>query len=339
METIAGSLKSKDKGLEYYIDEKTLDTLKMKQEPVAINGDNDTTNQMTVGNNKDTAITYSASTKSSKYQKIKDQELKTEKVEQTKNATYDFSQFAIVAHKKNKQIIDAFNSASNKKRKENNTESAYKKGRSNKTSEFLGIDKVVVLTPFYMKVIDQKKSNIKYLKGEAGQIDFCKRMVTNAERAKMNIELLNVRNLEEQDIEKLNDFTFMQEYLRDRVNHSNNVDIPFQNRAQLLTLAKKYGTNKFMWSGVISFREDPSKTTKLAILTASVPFLLPFTLSPLINNGRWTLYFNLIYNVETDELVFSNYREINNRTADYILDQNIYDTFYQIKQKPIEHSK
>lgn len=339
LETIAGSLKSKDKGLEYYIDEKTLDTLKMKQEPVAINGDNDTTNQMTVGNNKDTAITYSASTKSSKYQKIKDQELKAEKVEQTKNATYDFSQFAIVAHKKNKQIIDAFNSASNKKRKENNTESAYKKGRSNKTSEFLGIDKVVVLTPFYMKVIDQKKSNIKYLKGEAGQIDFCKRMVTNAERAKMNIELLNVRNLEEQDIEKLNDITFMQEYLRDRVNHSNNVDIPFQNRAQLLTLAKKYGTNKFMWSGVISFREDPSKTTKLAILTASVPFLLPFTLSPLINNGRWTLYFNLIYNVETDELVFSNYREINNRTADYILDQNIYDTFYQIKQKPIEHSK
>ena len=68
LETIAGSLKSKDKGLEYYIDEKTLDTLKMKQEPVAINGDNDTTNQMTVGNNKDTAITYSASTKSSKYQ-------------------------------------------------------------------------------------------------------------------------------------------------------------------------------------------------------------------------------------------------------------------------------
>lgn len=331
LETIASSLKLKGKGLDYYYDQSLFDSIKTSETTKIL--DADSTNLVSSEEKKDSVISLNITTKSSKYQKIKKQDVKAEMV---KSGTYDFSQLAIATYKKDKLIEDAFATAADKKRKEQGADVSYKKGRSNKTSSFLGLEKVVVMTPFYMDIIDKKKSNIKYIKGEAGQIDFSRRIVSIAKKAKVEIEMLNVRNIEENEIEKLNDITFMQEYIRDRVNHPNDIDVPFQNRTRMLELAKKYGSNHFMWSGMVSYREDPSKTTKLAILTASLPFILPFTLSPLINNGRWTIYFNMIYNVETDELEFSNYREINNRTASYIMDQNIYDTFYQIKQKPIE---
>ncbi len=203
--------------------------------------------------------------------------------------------------------------------------------RENKTYA-LGLDKIVIVDPYFARINATKKSDYKYLQSEAGQVDFAERLKANAKTAKLEVEVLNTKNLEESECEKVNDIAIMEEYISERLDHKKGVNLPYAERERLLAIAEKYGTDHFMWTGTISLT-DISTLKRLVIPTAIVPVILPFTLPAMINRGQYTIYFALVYNVATDKLEYSTFREINNRTRGYILDSHIYDVFNQIKTK------
>lgn len=242
-----------------------------------------------------------------------------------------YSRYAVVNYKNEPWMLEAFNDSNlvDNWAKDNEYE-----GRklANKQTKALGLEKVIVVNPQYIRINDNLEESVRYLKSEAGQVDFSERIKSNAKVAKLNVEVIDNKNLTETEVQKLNDIALLQEYLSDR-NFHNHMNVPFPHQYKLEEIIKKYDCKHILWSGVISYDERFKGRTALAIVSSLVPVMLPFTLIPMINKGHWTFYFNLVYDLESNRAVFSNFREINNRTAGYILNSHIYDTFYQIKHK------
>ncbi len=198
----------------------------------------------------------------------------------------------------------------------------------------LGLDKIVIVDPDYARINARKKEKYKYIESEGGQVDFAERLRLNAKKAKLGAEVLNTKNLDAGEAEKLNDVALMTDYISERLSHEKDVDMPFAERERIKALAKKYNTDYFMWTGAISLTDRNRWNVLLILYSAIFPPILPFTLAPMINGGQFTIYYALVYDVNTDEIKMSTYREIKNRTRGYILNSHIYDVLNQVKSKP-----
>jgi hypothetical protein len=203
----------------------------------------------------------------------------------------------------------------------------------------LGIDKIVVVDPEYERINARKKEKYKYIASESGQVDFAERLKLNAKRAKLGADVLNTKNLSASESEKLNDVALMNDYISERLSHEKDIDMPFAERDRVLALAKKYNTDYFMWTGAVSLTDQNRRNMFLIMYSVIFPVILPFTLPPMINNGEYTIYYALVYDVKTDEVRLSTYREIKNRTRGYILNSHIYDVMNQVKSKPRKTKK
>jgi hypothetical protein len=200
----------------------------------------------------------------------------------------------------------------------------------------LGIDRVLVINPFFASFNANKKHKVRYLKSEGGQRDFGNRLKKCANAAKVDIEILDSRNLSTADIDKMNDLSLLGDYIRERLGQSV-TSVPNIDRSRILALAQKYNTNYFLWSGAASYTDMQNKKIGLGIMTALLPYMLPFTLQYLINGGHYTYYYNLMYDVKTDRVKMENFRSINTKTNGTILNSHIYDTFQQIHSKKAHH--
>ena len=247
-----------------------------------------------------------------------------------------FIKYAFVEYMEEPWFKDAFEVA-NKDRNKNedkmiviDDDEAYRRRYYDKKTFALGINKVVIVDPYFARINATKKREYKYLQSEAGQVDFAGRLKSNGDAAKLGVEVLNTKNLQADECDKVNEVAIMEEYITNRLALEKTVNLPYAERERVEEIAKKYDTDHFMWTGTISLT-DNTAFKKLMVLSCVFPVSLPFTLGPLVNRGQYTLYFALMYNVKTDEVEYATFREINNRTNGYILDSHIYDVFNQIK--------
>lgn len=285
------------------------------------------------------AITPKDSTKAdelkkSKYEKLRELEAD---VKPTGIVTGGrFTKYAFVAYMNEQWFKQAFEDATalgKKEKKKTNLSDDYQKRRLYyKNVSALGINKIVVVDPYYARINSLSKTDkYQYLKSETGQVDFAERLKDNAKIANLDMEVLNSKNMKASETDRMNDLALMDEYIIDRLEQGDNVEFPFAERGRIRALADKYGTNYFMWTGTISFTDKNRGAPGLTALSVLMPFLMPFTLPKIIHGGQYTLFFAMVYNVQTDKLEFATFREIQNRTKDYILDSHIYDALSQLK--------
>ena len=98
----------------------------------------------------------------------------------------------------------------------------------------------------------------------------------------------------------------MAEYLTERLSHENDGDMPYVERQRVKELAKKYGTDYFMWTGAVSLKNG---------------------------NKQYTMLYTLIYDVNTDDVKMSTYREIKNRASGSLLNSHLYDILNQVRTR------
>jgi len=274
----------------------------------------------------------------SKYAKIKSQQV--EKIAEVKAGKGYYSQYALVDYYDEPWVNKYFKEAQNEKSKNNKSEDIVIGRRSTVSSKVysLGLEKVLIVNPYYARLNANNKKKFKYLVSEDGHIDFVNRLKLNGRKSKLDVDVLDSRSLASNEVDKLNDIALLEEYVVDRLGHDE-VPALFPEREKIMNMAKKYNTDYFMWSGVISYTENQRKKRGIAVLSAFCPYLLPFTLSYLINGGHYTYYFNMMYDVKTDKVKMVNFREIDSRTGPSILNSHIYDTFLQLHTAPKTASK
>lgn len=270
----------------------------------------------------------------SKYSKIKDQEVAQK--EEVKAGKGYYAQYALVEYHDDPWLKEYFKKSEKSLSQKDNSHVDVTFGKHSTISSrvfALGMEKVLIVNPYYARLNANTKKKFRYLQSEGGQIDFVKRLKQNGRRSKLDVDVLDSRGLKPGDVDKMNDITLLEEYVTERLDHQS-ADAPYPEREKITKLAKKYNTNYFMWTGVISYKDYLPRKTVTAVMSGLFPFILPFTLSYLINGGHYTYYFNMVYDVKTDQVKMGNFREVESRTSRSILNSHIFDTFQQLHASP-----
>ncbi len=267
----------------------------------------------------------------SKIDKIKKQE---------KETNTDWWKYAFVESLKDAAFVAAFDKAvENKKDKEEcdtQQEMAKYIDEKKRKGHFLGVQKIVVVNPNYVKVTQahkmyEVKTNVDLIEGEKNVARFEKLMKENAEAVGLKMTMLNAFDFKQNDAQKLNDFALLKDWYHEQ-SDAGNMPISGYQQKEIEELAKRYGTDYFMWTGVAGVQIKKPVGMKVFGLLFTIPFA-PITLPLMVLDNYEMYYYSVLYNVKTGQNYIIKSEEFTRRDSDMLLNAHIYDTFLQIKTK------
>jgi beta-barrel assembly-enhancing protease len=272
----------------------------------------------------------------SKYDKIKKKQIIAE-------IEGDFVKYAFVDLFKDNEFIKAFDQFAKEKEAENSNKETIKERRARLTKEAagrnlirnkgyaLGLEKVVFVNPYYKRIDERKKDQIRYRASEENKTAFNNRILLNAKVVNLNVQVLEPNHLEKSDIEKFNENALLNEWINEKVIHDDNVDMISPLHNQVSYLSGKYNTDKFCWMGTVSITER--KPNKVGILALSIvyPFLLPYGILYAATPRNRTYFYTLLFDIKNEKLDMQTLNTIHQRDTKSVLNSNIYFSLLQMK--------
>ncbi len=253
---------------------------------------------------------------------------------------FSFAKYAFVDLLKDSSFVNAFDESLAFRKKMVKRDKYYdtKEGlrelnkynkRIRKKGYRLGIDKVVVVDPFYLKLDLRKDNVVQYERTEKSQEEFVELLEKNGKAAGLDLQILDKHALKKDGIEEFNDITLLNDWFSEQTSFDGFLMAGTQQEA-INNLAKKYGTDYFVWTGTISVRESNYKA-KLMLLTSIVyPIFLPFTIYSLVKGSHDMLYFNVLYDVSSGRYSTIKFEYLKKSDSNSILNAQIGDAFHQI---------
>ncbi len=197
----------------------------------------------------------------------------------------------------------------------------------------LGIDKIVVLDPFYLKFDQRNGGSIRHFAADEKLIEYAEVLKENAQLAGLEFDYVDSRSLKKEDMDKYNDFALLNDWMGEFLNHNFSTNALVLNNDAAKLLKEKYKTKYMLWTGVIGVKV-PKQNVGAAILATLLLYPAPFTIPYLIKKEEITYYVAALYNVENNKLQF--YQTVNMRLSDThdFLNAFVYDTMIKIKKQP-----
>lgn len=275
----------------------------------------------------------------SKYDKIKAQKAETEAVEATDpwrsafigqkdeafQKAFDDGQSK---YKKRKERFDYYRSEKGRRELERISARNKKKGLA------LGVSKIVIVNPFYLRLDERSDNAVQYVQSEQGQAHFREIMENVTPKAGVKATIIDVNDLKEGQTELFNDIRTLNEWFSEQVKYDE-LPITYGTRQEKVNaIAEKYGTDQFLWTGVVSLREK--KPSAALTICAGIVFypILPFAIYQAAKPEYDMLYYAILFNVKDGTYQTVKYEYFDSRDSDAILKAHYYDTLVQIKTKP-----
>jgi beta-barrel assembly-enhancing protease len=273
----------------------------------------------------------------SKYAKIKRSQ------EAGEESDKDFIKYSMVSFMNDKDFMAMYKDLSKEKEAEDNKSLDEKKTRLAKEQEengiqkrkgyALGLEKVVFVNPYYKRIDERKKNQVRYQVSEQVQLDFRNKLMNNASLLNFNVDVIAPNSMKESEIDKFNENSLLNEWISDKLKQDDDISMvsPLHNQTQ--ELIKKYGTSKFCWLGTISTTE--SKPYKASVLFLTILYFptLPYGIYYAVTPSHKTFYYVLLYDLKNDKLEMQSLSKIHQRDDNAILNSNIYYTMLQMKHK------
>ncbi|MDQ3192669.1 MAG: M48 family metallopeptidase [Bacteroidota bacterium] len=197
----------------------------------------------------------------------------------------------------------------------------------------MGIDKIVLINPIYIKIDERKKDSVRHVDSEISQQSFVKKINENAQISGIEVDMLDSKGFKENDVEAFNDYSLMRDWMSERFNHDNSITSISSESNNILELSKKYNTKYFNWMGVVAYREKKQDAILYMCLSAIGIYTLPLGIIYAVTPSYSTYYYNILFDVESGkmEMIISEATKRKDRQA--LLNSKIYDTFIQMKNK------
>jgi hypothetical protein len=197
----------------------------------------------------------------------------------------------------------------------------------------LGIKKIVILDPFYLKFDQRNGGNIRYFDSDKKSEEYNSILKENAQLAGLEFDYVDSRSLKAEDIDKYNDYTVFNDWMGEFLNHNFSANSLVLNNDAARLLKEKYKTKYVLWTGVISVKV-PKQNIGVALLATLLLYPAPFTIPYLVKKEEITYYVAVLYNLENNKLQF--YQTVNMRMSDTrdFLNSFVYDTMIKIKKDP-----
>jgi beta-barrel assembly-enhancing protease len=174
----------------------------------------------------------------------------------------------------------------------------------------LGIHKVVIVNPFYLKLDARKENSVQYIATEAGQAHQRALIETTAKAANLQTVILDVTHLKASQIDVFNDIRFLNEYFTEQNKLSGLSLTPSAQQNLIDSIAQKYETDYFLWLGTVSLRDNPATI-----------------FAPRHN----MMHYAVLYDVRTGRNQTLKSAFFDDRDSDALMKSQLYDTFLQIR--------
>ncbi|MEO1410015.1 MAG: M48 family metallopeptidase [Bacteroidota bacterium] len=273
-------------------------------------------------------------------------EVAVSKLEKIKGAAQEIAywKYALVELLPNERFQSAYAEAREEIKEEEERVAYYQtsKGRrayykeekqERKWGKQLGIDKVVVVNPFYLSLDERKGGRVQYIRSEEKQVFFQETLRELAKAQDLDAEVLDVTALRAKDIAKFNDIRELNNYFSQQMEQYDLSLTPGYHQARIDEIAEKYGTEYFLWTGVISLREE-SKDWIGLVFSVVIPVYLPFALLDVATPDYDMLYYAILYDVKTGRRSIIKMDYFNRRDSKQRVKMHLYDVFHQIKTRP-----
>lgn len=201
-----------------------------------------------------------------------------------------------------------------------------KKGRS------LGIDKIVMVDPFYAVIKQTSKKNpYKISKSNEEEFEQLDEFKYIAAAADLDIEILTNYNFSNKDVDKFNDFSIMTEWFSERMLMEGRSGI-VSSSEEVSELVEKYGSKYFAWTGVVNITAPRRNKLGVFILSFYSVIGIPYGIYYLATPQKESYIYFALFNIETGDLVMYENREIPIKDSNGLLQSQYYDMFNQIKK-------
>ena len=267
---------------------------------------------------------------------------KNEKIKSasSKKDYWQYGLVDIVAEANFKKEFSSARRTEKRKERENKTyssSSSYKKRKKEnkldiKKGKALGIKKVVVVNPYYLSVAEDKKRNteVEFLRSEEKQQNFNKYISDLGKKSKLKVEVLDVASLKSNDIETFNDISKANQYFSQQMDQYNLSLTPSFEQHDIDLLAKKYNTDYFLWTGVISLKNSGKGEWAWVGASILLPYFLPFTLYNALTPDYDIFYYAILYDVTTGKRSVLKTEFYPTRDSKTMIKSHVYDTYHQI---------
>ena len=198
----------------------------------------------------------------------------------------------------------------------------------------LGIDRVIIVDPVYIRLDHRKDKSYKMVESERAQRDFIAKIDRYATMNKLSTVQLNFHNMNNEDIDYFNDLSLCKEWLYEKASNKKMYFEQFETQ-NLMEVAAKHDARYFMWIQVVSKRlqKDYTQSVFYCIYSIVLPLLFPAAIYKAIEPEYHTEYICLLFDSETSTLKYAFSESFSGKDDNDKINQLIYQTFYQIKNK------
>jgi hypothetical protein len=200
-----------------------------------------------------------------------------------------------------------------------------------KHGKSLDIDTVIFVDPFYYLADDRQ--GLKLIKSETQQLEFSSQIRENAAYANLSIDLLNPKTFTANDVDRYNDFATVNDWMGERLDHEDDMEMVPCETDRMLPLAAKYNTEHFCYTGVYSYKQKRDNRGFIIFFSVICYPILPIGLVYAFTPEHHTYYYTLMYNVKTGKPDIKQTVHLKSKAKTGYINSIMYDTMLQIKRE------
>jgi hypothetical protein len=204
------------------------------------------------------------------------------------------------------------------------------KKRIEKKGYALGLDKIVIVDPYYA-VLKSRNKNLKLQKSAKKLSDYVNAMPDVARKAGLDVEILTPFNFDANSTADFNDFSLINEWATERFNMNDKGEIVSLSE-EVLDLARRRNTKYFGFTGVVNGTAPRRWRGWVALVSFYTVVGIPFGIIYCVTPKAYTNIYFVLFDVETGKPVMYTERNIPLEDAKGVLKSQYYDIFQQIKK-------
>jgi actin-related protein len=271
----------------------------------------------------------------SKYEKIREKKEQKEEIENDAYWRYVFMEFL-----GDEAFVNAFEAGQERMQEREELEAYYDENyreiireerKQQKKGRRLGIEKIAVVNPFYLQLDETNENGVEFLKTEFGQGKFREVMEEVAPVSDLDIEILDVENLRKSHVETFNDIRHLNEWFSEQVRHDDLTLTPGNNQNQIDQIAQTYGTDYFLWMGIITLKGKKKFPIAEAVLGVLYPPVLIMAIAKGLKPNNETMIYAILFDVTSGKREILKYDIYDRKDSGTMLKAHVYDVFAQIK--------
>lgn len=271
----------------------------------------------------------------SKYDKIKLKKKLRAMMDDSENSNLGESEFHLFALSDlvaEESLIDELVALKSEINSETDASLSYaEKKRIRKKGQRLGIEKIVVVDPFFENY--KLKGNQDLAKSESKKLRVGDMYTKDYRRIDLEVDLVDSKKLNPSGVDAYNEIGVLYQWLTEVSEYDKDMGMICSSRDLMLDLTEKHGTSHFLFTGIQMFK-DRNRFEPWHLYTIMAVYTAPIALIDLVIPHNYFTITALSVDATKDQVEFGQSETVNMRGVDLVLQAYIFDVLYQLSKKP-----